>query len=313
MKRQPTLQSGMGTNPLANANKTTMASAMTNQQRPDLVRELNVWHATAIVAGTIIGSGIFLVPKEMMQAVGTAKLVYLVWIVGGLLSFFGALTYAELGALKPWAGGEYVYVRDAYGSLLGFLYAWTWFLIAKPASIATVTTGIVDVLGTFPRLSFLGSQIFTLHLTSTKSFEVTYGTMVAIGATILISALNYVGVRKAGSFQLVFTALKVAMIAAIMFIGFTAGPGSWGHFHTTFLGAQGGMAGFMAALVAALWAYDGWNDLNMVSGEISNPGRNIPVALISGVALVAFLYMGINAAVQYVMPAAMIAGAKVPA
>ncbi len=238
---------------------------------PDLLRELNLWHAIAIVAGTIIGSGIFRVQGEMMREVGSAGLVYLVWIVGGLLSFAGALTYAELGAIKPWAGGEYVYVRDAYGPLPGFLYAWTWFLIAKPASIATVTTGIVDVLSTFPSLGFLGSHIFTLHLTSTNTYEVTYGTLVAIGATILISALNYVGVRKAGSFQLVLTTLKVGMIVAIMFIGFTAAQGNWGNFHTTFLGAKGGMAGFMAALVAALWAYDGWNDLNMVSGEISRP------------------------------------------
>ncbi|HZD92846.1 MAG TPA: amino acid permease, partial [Candidatus Sulfotelmatobacter sp.] len=164
-----------------------------------------------------------------------------------------------------------------------------------------------------PQLSFLNSRLFTLHFTRASAFEITNGTLVAIAATVLISALNYIGVRKAGSFQLIFTALKVVMIVAIMFVGFTAAQGSWGNFHTTFLGAKGGMAGFMAALVAALWAYDGWNDLNMVSGEISNPGRNIPIALIAGVALVAFLYMGINAAVQYVMPASMIAGAKVPA
>ncbi len=100
-----------------------------------------VSHATAVVVGTIIGSGIFLVPAEMMQAVGSAKLVYLAWMVGGLLSFFGALTYAELGAMKPQAGGEYVYVRDAYGPLPAFLYAWTWFVIAKPASIATSPPG----------------------------------------------------------------------------------------------------------------------------------------------------------------------------
>ena len=98
-------------------------------------------------SGTIIGSGIFLVPSEMMQAVGSAKLVYLAWFVGGLLSFFGALTYAELGAMKPQAGGEYVYVRDAYGPLGGFLYAWTTVLISKPASIATITTGFVRILG----------------------------------------------------------------------------------------------------------------------------------------------------------------------
>jgi APA family basic amino acid/polyamine antiporter len=249
----------------------------------------------------------------MMKDVGSAGLVYLVWIVGGLLSFAGALTYAELGAIKPWAGGEYVYVRDAYGPLPGFLYAWTWFLIAKPGSIATITTGIVDVLGTFHRLSFLASPFFAWHITSTRTFEVTYGHLVAIGATILISALNYIGIKKAGSFQLGFTALKIAMIAAIILIGFTASTGSWGNFHTIFPGAKGGMAGFMLALVAALWAYDGWNDLNMVSGEIRNPERNIPVALIAGVAIVAALYMGINAAVQYVMPASAIAGSKVPA
>ena len=102
----------------------------------ELPRELNVWHGTAIVIGTVIGSGIFLVPAEMMQAAGTAKLVYLAWIVGGILSIFGAMTYAELGAMKPQAGGEYVYIRDAYGPLPAFLYGWTWFIVAKPASIA---------------------------------------------------------------------------------------------------------------------------------------------------------------------------------
>ena len=125
-----------------------------DNSRPELVRDLGLSHAGAVVVGTIIGSGIFLVPSEMMQAVGSAGLVYVAWMVGGLLSFFGALTYAELGAMKPQAGGEYVYVRDAYGPLAGFLYSWTWFLIAKPASIATITTGLVRILGTFPVFSF---------------------------------------------------------------------------------------------------------------------------------------------------------------
>src|SRR3981081_3554837 len=140
---------------------------------PDLLRELNVWHATAIVVGTIIGSGIFLVPAEMMQAVGSARLVYLAWLVGGLLSFFGALTYAELGAMKPQAGGEYVYVRDGYGPLAGFLYAWTWFLIAKPASVATIVTGLVRILGTFSAFSFFSANVFA------APFAVTWGQVVA--------------------------------------------------------------------------------------------------------------------------------------
>src|SRR5206468_2360833 len=177
-----------------------------------------------------IGSGIFLVPSEMMQAVGTAKLVYLAWIVGGLLSFFGALTYAELGAIRPWAGGEYVYVRDGYGPLAGFLYAWTWFLIAKPGSIATITAGIVRVLGSFSALSFLHQPLLTWHISFGHVFNIDYGHLVAIFATVLISGINYVGVRKAGNFQLAFTALKVVMIVFIIAAVFALASGNWGNF-----------------------------------------------------------------------------------
>ena len=282
-------------------------SAPAHSAKPDLVRDLGVRPATAVVVGTIIGSGIFLVPAEMMQAVGSARLVFLAWLVGGLLSFFGALTYAELGAMRPHAGGEYVYVRDAYGPLAGFLYAWTWFIIAKPASIATVTTGIVRILGTFSALSFFSDRLIE------HPFPVTYGQLVAIAATILISSLNYIGIRKAGEFQLVFTLLKIAIILGIVALGFSFAGGTWNHFSGSFAGAKGGIAGFMAALVAALWAYDGWNDLNMVAGEVQDPERSIPIALIVGVAVVGLLYVLVNAAVQYVLPASVIASAPRPA
>jgi APA family basic amino acid/polyamine antiporter len=275
--------------------------------RPELARDLGVSHAGAIVVGTIIGSGIFLVPAEMMQAVGSAKLVYLAWLVGGLLSFFGALTYAELGAMKPQAGGEYVYVRDGYGPLAGFLYAWTTLLISKPASIATITTGLVRILGTFPVFSFFSQTVVT------RPFAIGYGQLVAIAATVLISLLNYLGVKKAGEFQLIFTLLKIAIIVGIVAIGFSYRAGTWSHFAGHYAAAQGGLAGFMTALVAALWAYDGWNDLNMVAGEIRQPERNIPIALIAGVATVGALYMMVNAAVQYVLPVHAIAASQRPA
>ncbi len=279
--------------------------------RPELARDLGVSLASAVVVGTIIGSGIFLVPTEMMQAVGSAKLVYLAWLVGGILSFFGALTYAELGAMKPQAGGEYVYVRDAYGPLGGFLYAWTWFVIAKPASVATIAIGLVRILGTFSIFSFFPAKVISVP------FAVTWGQLVAISAAVLISLLNYFGVKKAGEFQLVFTVLKVAIILGIVVICFS-GAGSatgrgWSNFATTFTGAKGGVAGFMAALVAALWAYDGWNDLNMVAGEVKNPARSIPIALIAGVAVVGLLYALVNAGVQYVLPASAIAASPRPA
>src|SRR5258705_13990211 len=150
---------------------------MSSTQRPELARDLSLSHAGAVVVGTIIGSGIFLVPAEMMQAVGSAQLVYLAWMVGGIFSFFGALTYAELGAMKPQAGGEYVYIRDAYGPLAGFLSGWTWTIVVKPSSLAAVSTGIVQILGSFSSLSFLtfdGS-----HLTL-------WGKLVAIGVISLV-------------------------------------------------------------------------------------------------------------------------------
>ncbi len=279
--------------------------------RPELSRDLGVSHASAVVVGTIIGSGIFLVPAEMMQAVGSARLVYLAWVVGGLLSFFGALTYAELGAMKPQAGGEYVYVRDAYGPGAGFLYAWTWFLIAKPASVATIVTGLVRILGTFSVFSFFSINFIRWPL------AVTWGQVFAIAAAVLISLLNYLGVKKAGEFQLVFTLLKVAIILGVVMVCFSgignATGRGWSNFAGTFAGAKGGIAGFMAALVAALWAYDGWNDLNMVAGEVKHPERNIPIALIAGVATVGVLYILVNAAVQYVLPASSIAASPRPA
>jgi APA family basic amino acid/polyamine antiporter len=280
---------------------------MNTSSRPGLARDLGVNQAIAVVVGTVIGSGIFLVPTEMMQAVGSAKIVYIVWLVGGLLSFFGALTYAELGAMKPQASGEYVYMRDAYGPLAGFLASWTWFLIAKPASIATLTTGIVRVLGTFPAFAFLSDN--AIH----TPFTINYGQFLAIAATLLITLLNYIGIKKAGEFQLIFTLLKVLIILAIVAAGFSYSGGTWANFSGNYALAKGGIAGFMAALVAALWAYDGWNDLNMVAGEIRNPERDIPIALIAGVAIVGALYVLVNAAVQYVLPASAVGASQRPA
>jgi APA family basic amino acid/polyamine antiporter len=274
--------------------------------KPHLARDLGATQAIAVVVGTVIGSGIFLVPSEMMQAVGSARLVYLAWLVGGVLSFFGALVYAELGAMKPEAGGEYVYLRDSFGPLAGFLDAWTWFLVSKPASIATLATGMVRVLGTFSALSFLSHKI------SGIAYSLTYGHLVAVAAVLLITFVNYIGIKRAGEFQLIFTLLKIAIILAIVGVGFSFSGGTLQNFAGTYAGAKGGLTGFMAALAAALWAYDGWNDLNMVGGEVRRPERSIPVALIAGVAIVAVLYVSVNAAVQYVLSPSAIAVSQRP-
>jgi APA family basic amino acid/polyamine antiporter len=174
-----------------------------------------------------------------------------------------------------------------------------------------VVTGLVRILGTFPAFSFFSANILISPLV------VNWGQMFAITAAILISVLNYLGIKKAGEFQLVFTVLKIVIILGIVVVCFSpvgnaAGRG-WSNFASTFAGAKGGVAGFMAALVAALWAYDGWNDLNMVAGEVKRPERSIPIALIAGVATVGVLYILVNAAVQYVLPASAIAASPRPA
>jgi APA family basic amino acid/polyamine antiporter len=261
-------------------------------QAPDLPRVLRTSHATAIVVGTIIGSGIFLVPHEMMQATGSSGLVYLAWIVGGLLSLFGAMTYAELSTLIPDTGGEYVYIRGVYGDLPAFLYMWTWFAVAKPASIASVTTGLARTLAIFPAFAWLDRT--AIHF----PFPVAWSQLFAIAATWLITGLNYLGIKKAGDFQLVFTWLKGVLILVIAGFCFTSSSGGLANFRTSFSGAHGGFGGFMIALIAALWAYDGWNDLTMVAGEVKHPERSLPIALIAGLAIVSILYMATNAAIQ---------------
>jgi APA family basic amino acid/polyamine antiporter len=272
----------------------------------DLPRVLGASQATAIVVGTIIGSGIFLVPREMMQDVGSSALVYLAWIVGGLLSLFGAMTYAELGAMLPYAGGEYVYLRGAYGDSTAFLYMWTWFAVAKPASIAAVTIGLARTLGFFPAFHWLSAPI-------PGPLPLVWSQLFAIAVTWFITGLNYLGIKKAADFQLFFTALKVLLILIVAGLCFAATSGSLSNFTTTLPHAVGGLTGFMAALIATLWAYDGWNDLTMVAGEVKHPERALPIALIGGLFIVGFLFMATNAAIQYILPAVEIAASERPA
>lgn len=281
------------------ANQSTTA---TSSGRASLLRELGPAQAASVVIGVVIGSGIFLVPAEMIQAAGSARLVYLAWIVGGIFSFFGAVTYAELGAMKPQAGGEYVYIRDAYGLLPGFLCGWTWTVIVKPSSLAAISTGIVQILINFSALAFLTLPDRRLTLP---------GQLLAIAVVALISFINYIGVRRAGNFQVAFTALKIVLIVVIAAIAFSS-HGNWMHFSQSYAAAAGGVVGFILAVKAALWAYDGWSDLNMVAEEVRDPERNIPLALIGGLLVIGALYMLVNAAVQYALPPSVVALSSSP-
>ena len=271
----------------------------------ELPRVLTATNALAIVVGIIIGSGIFLVPREMMAAVGSSRMVYAVWITGGLLSLFGAMSYAEVAAMRPRVGGEYAFLHDAYGPLTAFLYTWTWTTIAKPASIATIAAGLMRVLGTFPVFAFLDSA---------AAGHLMWSQALAIAATWLITGLNIVSTRDSAQVQTLLTWLKVVMIVVIAGLCFASVKyGDWHNFSSEFHGARGGFAGFMIALIAALWAYDGWSDVSQMAGEVQKPQRSLPVALIGGVTIVGALYMLTNAAIQYVLPSATIATTDRPA
>jgi basic amino acid/polyamine antiporter, APA family len=283
------------------------SSVSGNRTAAELPRVLGARQAIAIVVGTIIGSGIFLVPAEMMRDAGSASLVYLAWVAGGLLSLFGAMTYAELGTLFPQAGGEYVYLRGAYGDTAAFLFMWTWFTVAKPGSIAAMSIGLARTLEFFPAFHWLSARI------AGDPVPVYGSQLLAIAVTWLITGLNYWGVKKAGDFQFVFTVLKAVLILVVVSFCFFSASGSWSNFSTTLPHSVGGFSGFMLALLATLWAYDGWNDLTMVAGEVRTPERNLPRALIGGLIVVGILFMATNAGIQYILPASRIAASPQPA
>jgi len=272
---------------------------MEQSARGELKRELGSWAAASIVVGTVIGSGIFLVPRAMVQRVGTPGWVFFIFVFGGLLSLAGSLSYSELAAALPEAGGEYVYLREAYGPLWGFLYSWTQMWVAKSGSIATLATGFFYYLTNF--FPGLDRVFYTLPLPIGPGggyLELRYGQLLAMALILALAWLNYFGVKLGGEVQIAVTAVKVALILSIIVAGLGFGAA---HGPSTGPVAPLGPAGFFAALVAALWAYDGWNNVSMVASEVRDPQRNLPRALIWGTCAVIAIYLFANAAYFHVL------------
>jgi len=265
----------------------------------------------SIVIGTVIGSGVFLVPSTMIRSTGSVPRLFLIWVIAGLLSLFGALTYAELAAAMPEAGGEYVYLRAAYSPFWGFLYGWTQFWVGKSGSIATLAAGFYVYLTAFIPVLSIPIWVLPWHIGPGGTLlEIHYGQLVAIALIVSLCAVNYVGVRSGGNLQVFVTAVKMLLIAGIILAGLVAGlvfgRGDPAHFAGS-LGAKTGIAGFFVAMVSALWAYDGWNNVSMVSSEIREPQRNLPRALILGTAAVIVTYLLVNFAYFYVLSPAQVA------
>ena len=278
-----------------------------NKAKPaELRRDLGAWAAASIVVGTVIGSGIFLVPKTMIANVGTVEAVFAVWVVGGLLSLAGALSYGELAAAIPEAGGEYAFLREAYGPLWGFIYSWTQMWVAKSGSIATLATGFFLYLTNF--FEPLKEVFLTIPLPIGPKggpLEIQYGQIFAIVLILALGWLNYFGVKIGGNVQVAVTIVKVLMISGVILVGLLFGKA---HAPDVASVAPLTFSGFIAALVAALWAYDGWNNVSMVSSEVKDPQRNLPRALIGGTLTVIGIYLAANWAYFLVMKPSEVAG-----
>ena len=275
--------------------------------RLNLVRGLGPWASVAIVVGTMIGTGIFLVPSSMARNAGSIGLVFFVWIFGGVLSLFGALSYAELGAAIPEAGGEYVYLTRAFGPKWGYLFGWMHSVVGRPCSVATIAAGLMRFTGFL--LPGINARIlqYPIYMPFTRTpYEIilTPAQPLAVAAIALVTGINYLGVRFGGRVQVVLTTLKISAVFAVVVFGFALGHGDATHFHPLLPAGMGlaTIGGVLTALVAALWAYDGWSNVSLVGSEVIEPQKNIPRALAGGVAFVALVYLLANAVYFYVLP-----------
>ncbi len=254
----------------------------------ELVRGLTLVDAASIVVGSIIGTGVFLKTATMSGLVGSPGMVLLIWVVAGLLSLAGALAYSELGSLMPDAGGEYVYLKVGYGDMWAFLYGWMRFWIGSPGSIAAYAVGAMTFMSGAVDLSIVGGK-----------------SAAAVIVIIVFSSINCMSVAFGGRIQSIMTGLKLLIIIGLCGGIFFAGEGaSFAHFSESNPGVSGftGWAAFGSATLAALWAYDGWNNLPMVAGEIKNPQRNIPLSLGLGMLVILAIYCVTNVAYFYALP-----------
>ena len=298
--------------------------------KTELVRGLTLIAAMSVVVGNVIGTGVFLKARVMTCNVGTPGKVLAIYVVAGLLSLAGALSYAELAAMMPRAGGEYVFMREAYGRASGFLFGWMSFFIGKAGSQAalgvqfalflnTMLEGLANYLvqkGSLPTFAgFLnrfahGGELFSLNL---FGHPVPFGKLqiVALGSILFVTGINCLAVRFSGGVAAVLSGIKIALVLLVGVGAFLFASGAdWSHLGMANVGglcekvspaARYGFGGLIAAMLGALWAYDGWNNVTLVAGEVQNPKRNLPRALIGGMLLIMALYLFVNLSYFYVM------------
>lgn len=286
-----------------------------------LAKRIGFWSATAIVIGSVIGSGVFMKPASMAGQLGSPVWLTLVWVIAGLFSLFGALIYAELGAMMPETGGLYVYFRKMFGEFVAYLYGWSAFSVVNTAAIAAIAfvcAQYADFFLQLPRFSEATEQSIIWHipfvgdLFPLKNFGVK---SLAIAVVMGLTWLNYRSVKAGSSFQLISTIVKIGVIAALVIGIFFFADGTVQNFFQSENPKQGGalLSGVIAALTGAFFAYDGWINITFVAGEIKQPQRNIPKSLFTGVIACIIVYVLVNQAYLYVLPIEKVAASSLVA
>lgn len=275
-----------------------------------LSKQLSLLDSTAIIIGSMIGSGIFIVSAEIASKVETPGMLLLAWVVTGIITILGALSYGELAASMPKAGGQYVYLKEAFGPLYGFLYGWTLFAVIQTGTIAAVAVAFAKFTGVFiPEISGTNALI------SIGTFTISTQQVLAISVIILLSIYNYREVKAGAFLQNIFTITKVAALLLLVILGLYFGYHSIGSienfkplfpdvFTLTTIGVFG------AAMTGSLFSADAWNNITYTAGEVRNPHRNLPLSLLLGTSTVIILYLLANIAYIYVLPIEQIQNAE---
>jgi basic amino acid/polyamine antiporter, APA family len=269
--------------------------------QPALVKGLSLIDTVMLLVGGVIGSGIFLTAGTIAQSVRDPRMFILVWIAGGAISMLGCLAIAELGGMYPQAGGQYVFLREAYGELPAFLYGWMIFAVVQTGTIAALAVGFGIYFGAiFPAF---GSSTPLLQI---GTVAITIPKLVAVGAIALLTFANIVGLRRGSTIVNVATWLKFGAMGALIIFGLVLGHGQWSHFSQTasqpLNGSVAMATGFGVALISVLFAYDGWIYITWVAGEVKDAARNVPLALILGVVVIIGLYVLMNVVYLYALP-----------
>jgi APA family basic amino acid/polyamine antiporter len=278
-------------------------SNQTSQDSPQLLRKMNLLDSTFLVIGAIIGSGIFMTTGFIAEYLPSPLMILIIWLLGGFFAMSGALAFAELGAMFPRAGGQYIYLREAYGSWAGFLYGWGFFWVIECGGVAALAVGFAEYFGYF--VPTLSTQTFLLkfHLLS-LDYSLSAGQLIAVASILFLTAINYLGIKSGILVQNIFTFLRIAAVAVLIVLGLTLGS------KAGVTSPEGLFTGdlsfsiklFGLALIAVLWTYDGWYGVNCAAEEIKNPRKNIPRGLILGTLSVTLIYFLVNVVYVSALP-----------